>query len=277
MKNRVTDLLEQQRSHITNAEGHEKEVAIAKGKLLEIQRRRNDRAHLEKLLAQDAGSIRSEEKLSQEQVAIEREISSRSGLASSSRRDAEILGSRIADARFIEAAQSVQAQVSNVANFSAQARPRLDAFATLVLKLQSDALNLIEMLKALPDPAPRQIKNIIDRLQSLFSRALLAEMSKIFKLAVIGFPAVPGDFDAMTGEFFSGTQKAIATLAATRAGGGEGRKLYRCVGHISGISGGLQARDGDVFALLMDDPETQKLGSSGALAEIAAGAKGVAA
>jgi hypothetical protein len=275
----VQNLLDQQRSHIANAEGHESAIAEARKKLAVVQARRNERAHLEKVLAQDTGAIRSDEKLSQEESILAREVASRTGLAADSRRLADSLTPQIESARFVAATEVVQAQSSNVARFTEQARPQLDSFAALVERLQSDALGLIADLKALPDPAPRQLRTIVERLQGLFSQSFLAELSKVFKAANIGFPIAAGDFDQMTGSFFSSLQKALATLSATRAGGGPGRRLCRCVGGISGLSGGLQATNGEIFALLMDDPETQKFVASGALVvEISEGSKkGVAA
>ena len=130
--------LEAERAELMqHAEAHDREAAGAREKLAESTRKRNDRDHLERVLARDSGAVRTDEKLSQEEAAITREISSRSGLAADSRKRADELSAQIEAARISEAIELVQEQAVTAEKFCRDAIPHFKNLASSIAGIQS--------------------------------------------------------------------------------------------------------------------------------------------
>jgi hypothetical protein len=263
---------EQKRKHLVDADGHDREIAKAEKRLGEIKTSRERRDHLERVLARDAGAVKADEKLAQEQSTLEREVSTRKGLAADSRRSVESLAPRIADATFFEAVDQARSQGARVRKFTEDSSPVFASFSELIEKLYGEGAALAAALKSLPDPAPRWLSRTIDALPKLFGDGIMREVGEA--LRNIGFlHAGPRNreqysFQDVVDQFFVRLEKALATIMATRSNGGPGRKMYRTVQAIGGLSGGLHVQHNEVIALLSDDQETQKLFQDGVIEQV---------
>jgi hypothetical protein len=120
-------------------------------------------------------------------------------------------------------------------------------------------------IRSMPDTARRQLGgiNVAARVAQKYRAAILEAVTGM--LPTTGAPRRP-DFTAAM-DVLKRMHAALDTSSATTAGGGKGRRMFRAVGTVSGISGGLSIEHGELIALV-DNPETRKLVQSGALVEL---------
>jgi hypothetical protein len=250
--------------HLSDVETHEREIAKANDRLAEIKTERENRDHLEKLLDRNAGAIRTDEGLAKEQATLEREISTRRRLIEDSRSAAEKLKPEIERAKGAETADVIERAFVNFENARLALNPLLDGLRDEFSKFDSGRVELEQAVSQFPDWAKTWTGNhFLQEFGDRFRAAVVAEVQQIVSGKKDSFgPAFP----ATASDIFDRMHQLLKTIAATAAGGGEGRRMYRASnGAISGVSGGLNLRHGDVICLEIDDPETQKLISMGVL------------
>jgi hypothetical protein len=251
-------------THLTKVDEHEREIAKAKQRLAEIKTIREGREHLEKILERDTSAIRVDEKMAQEEKTLEREITSRERLAAESRRAADNMAPEIERAKGAEAADVIEKAFVNFENARLALNPLLDEMRDEFSKFDSGRVELEQAVSQFPDWAKAWAGNhFLQEFENRFRAAVITEVQQIVSGKKDSFgPAFP----AAAADIFDRMHRLLKTIAATAAGGGDGRKMYRASnGAISGVSGGLNIRHGDVVCLEVDDPETGKLISMGVL------------
>jgi hypothetical protein len=149
------------------------------------------------------------------------------------------------------------------------AKPICSQLAAIVERTNHESRKLVEMTLAIPEPGRRQLSAVRDRVPRFFSKWILGEFSKVFGGANLPFIEV-GEGRSPE-DFFRDLGRAVETVRATAAGGGSGRRMFRCISNISGISGGLMAKHGDVLCLVEKDPEVVRMLNAGVLVPAASG------
>jgi hypothetical protein len=148
--------------------------------------------------------------------------------------------------------------------------PILDQMRDEFSKFDTGRLELEQAVSQFPDWAKAWTGNhFLQEFENRFRAAVITEVQQIVSGKKDSFgPAFP----ATSADIFDRMHRLLKTIAATAAGGGEGRKLYRASnGAISGVSGGLNIRHGDLVCLEVDHPETGKLISMGVLEPVTEG------
>ena len=142
------------------------------------------------------------------------------------------------------------------------------ALAALSKGMQSFAARCAEldatMRKELPARATRWLgQSFVSGFKDRLQRLVLLESQKSI-MGTTSSAAQP-EFATAVSAQFELFHRAIKT--ATRQDGDDGRREYRALTNIGGLSGGLNIGAGETIFLL-DDAETKKLIASGALAPI---------
>jgi hypothetical protein len=255
--------------HTDDAATHEKEITRAEKRLTEVKELRTRRGHLEKIVAHDAAAIRDDEKLAQEESTLSREVSTRRSLIEDSRRKAESLDSQIENAGVAEAVTLADTVAVNWENRATALLPILDAFAAELQNFDTGRVTMEAAMHNFPEWAKAWLgKYYLQHLVDKFNSAVSNELSRL----VGARGKSSGEFVAASERIFSNVERAFATIGATAARGGAGRKMFRAIGGVNGLAGGLTVRDGDLICLPVADAETTKLVASGAL-ELIEGAK----
>ena len=250
--------------HLSDVEMHQREIAKANQRLAEIKTDRENRDHLEKLLDRNAGAIRTDEGLAKEQATLEGDIAKRRQLIEGSRRAAEELGPHIERAKGAATADVIENAFINFENASLALNPIFAEMREEFSKFDSGRVELEQAVSQFPDWAKAWTGNhFLQEFENRFRAAVITEVQQIVSGKKDSFgPAFP----VASSDIFDRMHRLLKTIAATAAGGGDGRKLFRASnGGISGVSGGLNFRHGDVICLEINDPETQKLISMGVL------------
>jgi hypothetical protein len=259
-----TALNQTRAKHTDDAATHQKEIARAEKRIGEIKDLRARRGHLEKIVAHDGGAIREDEKLAQEESALLREIGTRRSLIEDSERKAEALDSQIENAGVAEAVERASNAAGAWENRATAISPILDAFAAELKTVETSRVGLETAIRDLPEWAQTWLgKYFVQNLGDKFAARLFAELN----LVVVARGQSSGEFVKASEQIFANAERALATIAATATRQGEGRKMFRAIGGVNGLSGGLTIRDGDLICLPVDDAETKKVVASGALVE----------
>jgi hypothetical protein len=238
--------------------------------LAELKTARGRRDHLEKILDHDAGAIRGDKKMAEDQQELEHEIATRQRVIEDSKRAAEELGPHIERAKGAETADVIERAFVNFENARLALNPLLDGLRDEFSEFDSGRVELEQAVSQFPDWAKAWAGNhFLQEFENRFRAAVVAEVQQIVSGKKDSFgPAFP----ATASDIFDRMHRLLKTVATTAAGGGDGRKMYRASnGAISGVSGGLNIRHGDVVCLEIDDPETQKLISMGVLEPVTEG------
>jgi hypothetical protein len=241
---------------------HKRQGAVLSERLVQVKKEREEPAHLERIVAGNHDAIRLDDKLAKEQVGLEREINAREKLAAGSRRAAEELQPQIDQAHVGETVERAAAIAVGWENeYSAGLAPIFEYLVAEVQKYQAGRLALESATLTFPEWALAWLgryffQNVDSRIQS----SLLAEVTRI-----VGGKNSSAEFVKDTIAIFRNVERAFATIGRTAARGGKGSQMYRSIGNINGISGGLNLRDGDLVCLLVDDGDTRKMLASGAL------------
>jgi hypothetical protein len=141
--------------------------------------------------------------------------------------------------------------------------PLVEKLHTEVVRFDGARAELDATIRTMPPTAQKQLGglNYADRVAQRYRAALLEAVTGILTTGK------RPDFGAAR-DVLKRMQLALDTVSATAAGGDKGRRrLFRAVGTVSGVSGGLDMEHGEVLALV-DNPETKKLVQSGALVEL---------
>jgi hypothetical protein len=143
-----------------------------------------------------------------------------------------------------------------------QIAPLVEKLFSELIRFDAARAELDTEIATMPPTARRQLGgiNFAARAAQKWRAAILEVFTGM--LPVTGPPKRP-DFTAAR-EVLERMRLALETESATASGGAKGRRMYRAIGTVSGISGGLTIDHDDVVALL-DNDETQKLVQSGAL------------
>jgi hypothetical protein len=257
-----TALNQTRAKHTDDAAMHQKEIARAEKRLGDIKDLRTRRAHLEKIVAHDAAAIRDDDKLAQEESTLSREVSMRRSLIADSAQKAEALDSQIENAGVAEAVELAKVATVKWENQSVAFSPLFEGFAAELKQFETGRVAVEAAIRACPEWAQvwlgkYYLQNLVDK----FNSAVSNELSRL----VGARGKSSGEFVAASEMIFSNAERAFATIGATAARGGEGRAMFRAIGGVNGLSGGLTVHDGDVICLPVDDAETKKLVASGAL------------
>jgi hypothetical protein len=254
----------QRTKHLDEISTHQKEIARAEKRLAAIKQIRSAREHGEKVLIHDGGAIHKDEQLAQEHATLTREISTRRSLIEDSQRAADGLDPQIEQARIDEAVELGDASAVNWENQALAFSPLFESFAAELKQFETGRAGLEAAIRNFPEWAQLWLgKYYLQNLVDKFNAALFAEMNRV----IIARGKSGSDFLTASSQIFSNVGRAFATIGATAARGGPGRTMYRAVGGVNGVSGGLTIAHGDLIAL-PNDAETQKLISSGALIEV---------
>jgi hypothetical protein len=256
---------QQKNQHRTEASSHEKENVRAEQRIAEIKSKLEEPEFLQKLVARDPATIRAQEKMTQEITTLEREIPARKRLAEISNRAAEDLDKQIAQAGDREIAEKTIEQIVALENEAQAFFPALEALSAPMQSFSAQcALIEATMRRDFPNRARRWLgESIISQFKERFQRSVLLETQRI----VTG--KVPSeDFASTTSSHFSLLHRAI--VIATGQHDSDGRRKYRAVGNINGLSGGLNVQHGEEL-YLPDDAETKKFLAVGVLIAVEEG------
>ena len=123
------------------------------------------------------------------------------------------------------------------------------------------------MRREFPDRAKRWLgESYVSGFKDKFQRLLLLETQRLVMGAVAG--SAQPDFATATKSQFELFHRAIKT--ATRQDGDDGRREYRAVTNINGLSGGLNIGHGETI-FLPNDAETKKFVTMGVLVPVEEG------
>jgi hypothetical protein len=245
-----------------DADARDKENKRDEMRLAEIKIARERPDHLDKLAASDTGAISAERKLADEQADLERKISARRLRAEQLRNDAKTLQPTIEAARVAEAVATAAASAVAWENRATAISPILDAFAAELKTFETGRAALEAAIRDLPEWGQIWlgkffVQNVVDK----FNSALFNELSRV----VVARGKSSGEFVSASEQIFENVERVLATIRTTAEGSGPGRKMYRAIGGVNGLAGGLTVHDGDLICLPVDDAETKKLVASGAL------------
>jgi hypothetical protein len=259
-----TALNQTRAKHTDDVATHEKEIVRAEKRLGEVKDLRTRRAHLEKIVAHDAAAIRDDEKLAQEETTLSREVSTRRSLIEDSRRKAEALDPQIENAGVAEAVERATKAAVAWENRATALSPVLDAFAAELKTFETGRAALEAAIRDLPEWARTWLgKYFVQNVVEKFNSALFNELNRV----VVARGKSSGEFVAASEQTFENVERVLAAIRTTAEGGGEGQKMFRAIGNVNGLAGGLTVRDGDLICLPVDHPETKKLVEAGALIE----------
>jgi hypothetical protein len=143
-----------------------------------------------------------------------------------------------------------------------QIAPLVEKLFSALIRFNSARAELDTAIAAMSPTARRWLGlNFANRAAQRYRAALLDEFTRM--LPTTGAPRKP-DF-AASRDVLERMRLALDTIPATASGGAKGRPMYRAIGSLNGVSGGLNVDHGELIALLENAAETEKLLESGAV------------
>jgi hypothetical protein len=260
--------LESQRSEILRrADLHDGEANDAREKLAAIKKQRESPEHLEKCFARDPAAVRLDEKLASEQAQLERDVSSRSGLAAKMRGDLSVTRQQIEELKFRELVETSLEANTSCRAVSVEAKKVIADLVPVVAKLRTHVAGLRAKMEVLPDDDRRKIQRFIDEISKFPGMLLLGELGTIFADSGMPLPLPESALNVDVTRRLDDLRAALQTLWITRTGDAAryGRKMYRAVSNVSGGLGTLTLQPGDLIALDPADEMTKKLLATGAI------------